>query len=132
MKPTGTSAAAPETYDVVIVGYGPVGRCSLSSRRARTSVLVVERQPETYPLPRAVHVDDETARILQSVGAGPADLPDVYLPYEDGYEWRAADGTAILRLPWGGVGPSGWNLANFIHQPPWRPRSTRRWPTSTP
>ena len=41
----------------------------------------------------------------------------MYLPYEEGYEWRAADGTVILRLPWGGPGLSGWNRSSFIHQP---------------
>ncbi|MFI6357260.1 bifunctional 3-(3-hydroxy-phenyl)propionate/3-hydroxycinnamic acid hydroxylase [Streptomyces sp. NPDC050743] len=109
---------SPDAYDVVVVGYGPVGRMlALKLGRRGHRVLVVERQKTTYSLPRAVHVDDETARILQSVGVGPADLPHLYEPYDDDYEWRAADGTTILRLSWSGAGPSGWNVANFIHQP---------------
>ena len=34
------------------------------------SVTILERQPEPYPLPRAVHFDDEVGRILQSAGIG--------------------------------------------------------------
>ena len=82
---------------------------------------------------RRARGQQEPARILQSVGAGPSDLPTCSCRTEDGYEWRAADGTAILRLPWGGVGLSGWNNSPTSSTSlPWRRRSTRRWPTSTP
>jgi 3-(3-hydroxy-phenyl)propionate hydroxylase len=80
-------------------------------------VLVVERKPAPYPLPRAAHLDDETARILQSVGAGPRAMAHAVEPYDDFYELRNAEGTTLLRLDWSGAGPSGWNVSNFFHQP---------------
>src|SRR5882672_1755299 len=54
-----------EPCDVAIVGYGPVGQtlAILLGQRGR-SVVVLEKQPAAYPLPRAVHFDDEVARIL--------------------------------------------------------------------
>ncbi|RNL87549.1 bifunctional 3-(3-hydroxy-phenyl)propionate/3-hydroxycinnamic acid hydroxylase MhpA [Halostreptopolyspora alba] len=107
-----------DTADVAIVGYGPVGQfLGLSLGRAGYRVAVVERQARAYPLPRAVHFDDEVGRILQGVGLAPDTLPEVVAPYDDFYEWRAADGTALLRLDWRGPGPSGWNVSNFFHQP---------------
>lgn len=104
--------------DVAVVGYGPVGRllALLLGRRGRR-VVVVERQPRAYPLPRAVHFDDEIARILQSLGLAPDALPDVVAPYDDLYEWRAADREPLLRLDWRGLGPSGWHVSHFFHQP---------------
>jgi choline dehydrogenase-like flavoprotein len=43
-----------ESYDVVIVGYGPTG-CMLALKLGRCGrrVLVLERQEAGYPLPRA-------------------------------------------------------------------------------
>jgi 2-polyprenyl-6-methoxyphenol hydroxylase-like FAD-dependent oxidoreductase len=118
---TGSLAPHADTehaYDVVIVGYGPVGRLlAIKLGRRGHHVCVVERQAEAYPLPRAVHMDDETARILQGVDASPTDMADAIEPYNDFYEWRAADGTPLLRLDWSGRGPSGWNVSNFFYQP---------------
>jgi 3-(3-hydroxy-phenyl)propionate hydroxylase len=60
---------APPEVPVVIVGAGPVGLAAaiMLARRGVRS-LVLERYPGPYPLPRAVHVDDEVRRILQQLG----------------------------------------------------------------
>ena len=108
----------PLHADVAVVGYGPVGRLlALLLGRHGKSVVVIERQPSAYPLPRAVHFDDEIGRIFQSVGVPPDSVPDVVAPYDDLYEWRAADRQPLLRLDWRGLGPSGWNVSNFFYQP---------------
>ncbi|ETD33201.1 bifunctional 3-(3-hydroxy-phenyl)propionate/3-hydroxycinnamic acid hydroxylase [Williamsia sp. D3] len=54
---------------VVIVGAGPVGvACALLLAKRGVATVILERHREPYPLPRAVHLDDEVFRILQAVG----------------------------------------------------------------
>ncbi|WNO76896.1 bifunctional 3-(3-hydroxy-phenyl)propionate/3-hydroxycinnamic acid hydroxylase [Streptomyces sp. AM8-1-1] len=54
---------------VVIIGAGPVGvTAALMLARHGVPSIVMERHHDVYPLPRAVVVDDEIRRILQSVG----------------------------------------------------------------
>lgn len=103
--------------DVLIVGYGPVGQfLSIQLAHRGWSVAVVEKWPEAYPLPRAVHFDDEIGRLLQSIGIRPDSNP-VIDPYDNFYTWRNADQEDLLRLDWSGQGRSGWATANFFSQP---------------
>lgn len=58
---------------VLVVGGGPVGVAAaimLGQRGIRT--LVVERHADIYPLPRAVHLDDEIYRVLADMGVAEA------------------------------------------------------------
>jgi 3-(3-hydroxy-phenyl)propionate hydroxylase len=57
-----------EHVPVVVIGAGPTGASAaimLGQRGVRC--LVLERWPEAYPLPRAVHFDDEVFRIFASM-----------------------------------------------------------------
>ncbi|MET3175846.1 UNVERIFIED_ORG: 2-polyprenyl-6-methoxyphenol hydroxylase-like FAD-dependent oxidoreductase/uncharacterized protein YciI [Arthrobacter sp. UYCu721] len=109
---------AAEDFDVIIVGYGPVGRVlALQLGRRGHRVAVVERQLVSYPLPRAVHFDDEIARLLQSLDASPEQMSHAVEAYDDFYEWRNAAGEPLLQLEWRGGGRSGWNTSYFFHQP---------------
>ena len=63
-------------YDVIIVGFGPVGQVAanlLGQRGYRVGVFEVASS--IYNLPRAVHFDAEVMRIFQSVGLAEAVLP---------------------------------------------------------
>ncbi len=110
-----TPGTAPDA-DVVIVGCGPVGlTTAILLGQMERSVIVLERWPEPYPLPRAVHFDHEVARILQSCGIAD-DLRASIEPAEV-YEWRNADGVVLLRFGQVGDGSSGWPAANMFNQP---------------
>ena len=53
--------------DVAIVGLGPVGALLANFLgQAGLSVVVLERDVDIHPLPRAVHFDGETMRIFQA------------------------------------------------------------------
>lgn len=103
--------------DVAVVGYGPVGQLvAILLARAGHRVSVLERWPEAYPLPRAVHFDHEVARILQGAGvmealAGRTEAATIY-------EWRNAAGQVLLRFGRErGTGLCGWPESTMFCQP---------------
>jgi 2-polyprenyl-6-methoxyphenol hydroxylase-like FAD-dependent oxidoreductase len=76
---------------------------------------VFERFQEIYRLPRAVHLDHEIMRVLQSI-----DLADVVakdLVGVDDYQWFGADGELLLRFDRHGLAPSGWEGSYMFFQP---------------
>ncbi len=57
------------SYDVIVVGLGPTGATLANLLgRAGLRVLALDRYHEPYPLPRAIHFDDEVMRIFQTAG----------------------------------------------------------------
>jgi 2-polyprenyl-6-methoxyphenol hydroxylase-like FAD-dependent oxidoreductase len=105
-----------DRYDVAIVGYGPVGQTlAILLAQRGWSVGVFEKQPAPYALPRAVHLDHEVARILQSAGLGD-ELPRLTEP-ADVYEWRNAAGETLLVIESRASGLSGWPESNMFSQP---------------
>ena len=102
--------------DVAIVGYGPVGQAlSALLGRAGHRVLAFERFSEFYRLPRAVHLDHEIMRLLQSLELADA-LAEEMVPVRD-YEWFGADGELVLRFDVEGLARSGWETDYMFFQP---------------
>ncbi|GJF30570.1 3-(3-hydroxyphenyl)propionate hydroxylase [Kitasatospora sp. NE20-6] len=102
--------------DVLVVGAGPVGlACALYLARDGWTVTVLERWPAPYPQPRAVHFDDEVARLLADAGLG-EDIGAFSEP-ADTYEWVNSGRETLLRFDWSGRGASGWPTASMMHQP---------------
>ena len=109
--------AAIEHYDVAIIGYGPTGAV-LANLLALCGlqVMVVERERGIYPLPRAVHFDDETMRVFQTVGIADALRQKIRL--NPGMRFVDGDGTLLLDWPRSQESTQhGWNASYRFHQP---------------
>jgi 3-(3-hydroxy-phenyl)propionate hydroxylase len=111
-----TPAPAGET-EVAIIGLGPVGATLAHLLAAQgLTVRVLEREPAPYPLPRAVHFDEEVMRVFQSIGLAQAILPHTRLSPG----MRFVDAHGRLLLDWSrptGIGLQGWNASYRFHQP---------------
>jgi 2-polyprenyl-6-methoxyphenol hydroxylase-like FAD-dependent oxidoreductase len=108
---------AGDVADVAIVGYGPVGQLlAILMGQRGWRVRVLERWTRAYPLPRAVHLDHEAARILQGAGVMET-LRDRTEPAPL-YEWRNAAGDVLLQIGRDAERSlSGWPESNMFHQP---------------
>lgn len=105
-----------QDYDVIIVGYGPAGLVLASSLGVRGHrVAVVERQRDLYHLPRLTHIDDETARIIQTTGDVELALRDS--SSIDSYIWQNGQGDVLLRVGSADLGPHGYPKDISIFQP---------------
>ncbi len=103
-------------YDVAVVGYGPVGQTlAILLGQRGWKVVVLEKQPAPYPLPRAVHFDHEVGRILQAAGVA-QELARISEPAYI-YEWRNAAGETLLRFGRHAASLSGWPESNMFSQP---------------
>ncbi len=103
--------------DVLISGLGPTGVVlALLLVGMGVKVIAVERSTDVYPLPRAAHFDHEIMRLFQQLGVLD-EIADSIRPAPP-YEFRAADGSVLLRFDPDAVGsPSGWATGYMIHQP---------------
>lgn len=105
-----------DTFDVAIVGYGPVGKgLALMLSRRGYSVSIVERWDEPYPFPRAVCMDHEIRRVMNSLGLAD-ELAKVSAP-SPRYQWFGAQGQMLLDIDWTVESVSGGPEAYFFHQP---------------
>lgn len=104
-----------DNYDVVQVGYGPVGQ-TMAALLAQSGhrVAVFERHRALYGLPRAAGVDHEIMRVLQ--GLGIADSFARRAVPVTGYCWLDTSWKKTFQMDLAHE-MSGWPLANLLYQP---------------
>jgi 3-(3-hydroxy-phenyl)propionate hydroxylase len=112
-------AAAPDarqTRPVIVVGAGPVGTtAALLLADAGIGVVMLERHAAPHPLPRAVHLDDEAARILYRAG-----VADGFLASSrpcSGLRLLDARHQVMAEFGRAATGVHGFPQANMFHQP---------------
>lgn len=106
------------TTDVVIVGCGPVGATlAIALRHHGLDVVVLEKQPDIYHLPRAVSMDDEIRRMYQSWGM--RETVDPMVTPLLGAEFVDVEGNRLLGfdLPEGTVTANGYPPMSMHYQP---------------
>ncbi|KQU28548.1 MULTISPECIES: FAD-dependent monooxygenase [unclassified Rhodococcus (in: high G+C Gram-positive bacteria)] len=101
--------------DVAVVGFGPGGEvlASLLGQRGH-SVVVFEKAPEPYGLPRMSTLDGEIARLLQHTGDPAEALLDAIPQLE--VEIYGADSQRVGTLDWS-ERHSGYPSRLSLHQP---------------
>ena len=109
--------SASVDHDVVVVGLGPTG-ATLANILGEygLDVLVLEREESVYPLPRAVHFDDEAMRVFQSIGLATGIGRDARVNVGT----KFVDANMDLMLDWSRpqeIGPLGWHPSYRFHQP---------------
>ncbi|GAB1265287.1 bifunctional 3-(3-hydroxy-phenyl)propionate/3-hydroxycinnamic acid hydroxylase [Aurantivibrio infirmus] len=104
-------------FDVAIIGCGPVGAMAANLLgKAGLETLVIEKEANPFPLPRAVHLDHEMMRLFQAanvIDKVKADMRDT-----EGHLHVGADHGVIRYM--GTVGldrPFGWSNDYFFYQP---------------
>jgi 3-(3-hydroxy-phenyl)propionate hydroxylase len=113
-----SSAAKPNDYQVVVVGFGPAGAVAaslLGQRGIRT--LAIDRLRTVYDKPRAIAMDHEILRLLDNLGIADRILPHV-APFPASQHFGAA-GQLIRRIdmvpePY----PLGYTPTMVFTQPP--------------
>jgi len=102
---------------VIVVGAGPTG-CTAALLLADSGIPVtlLERYRQPHPLPRAVHLDDEVARVLDRIGVSEGFLarsrPGSGLRLLDGRHRVMAEFSRDQQ-----PGQHGFPQANMFHQP---------------
>ncbi|MFD9892422.1 bifunctional 3-(3-hydroxy-phenyl)propionate/3-hydroxycinnamic acid hydroxylase [Amycolatopsis sp. NPDC059027] len=103
-------------YDVVQIGYGPVGQTMAALLgQCGHRVAVFERWPGLYGRARAGHVDHEIMRIFQSLGIAERIERDMVRATK--YVFRNARGETLLTFDWDADGISGWPSDYIMYQP---------------
>ena len=104
-------------FDVAIIGCGPAGATLANLLGLRgLSVLVLEREPHIYSLPRAIHFDGECMRVFQALGISEALWPQLFI--SPGMKFVDAEGRVLI--DWSRsqqLGPQGWHPSYRFHQP---------------
>ncbi|MEM7348670.1 MAG: bifunctional 3-(3-hydroxy-phenyl)propionate/3-hydroxycinnamic acid hydroxylase [Chloroflexota bacterium] len=103
-------------FDVAILGYGPVG-AALANMLGQygCKTVVLERETDIFPIPRAVHADAETLRIFQAIGLQETMKPALGTYYKR--EYLNAKGEIFFETLVRQTTPYGHREDIYFHQP---------------
>jgi len=108
-----------QTFDVVIIGLGPVGcTAALFLAEAGLQVAAIERDESVYQLPRAVNLDGEIIRAFQRIHRAEAidDLMQSLRP-EDRAGFANSRREWLFGQDFVPFGANGWQPMNMFDQP---------------
>lgn len=104
------------TAPVVIVGAGPTGvTAAIMLAQRGIECVVLDRWTEVYPLPRAVHFDDEVYRIFAELGIA-EEIAEISRP-APGMQLLDPQLRVLADFRRDGVGVHGYPQANMFDQP---------------
>jgi len=103
--------------DVAIIGIGPAGATLANLLgQLNVSVVVIEREAEIYPLPRAIHFDGEVMRVFETAGLRQA-IETISRPGLKGMHFNNAAGeTLLIRAGTSLLGPAVPTTITSINQ----------------
>jgi 3-(3-hydroxy-phenyl)propionate hydroxylase len=105
-------------FDIAIIGYGPIGAllANLLGQFGLT-VVVIEKEQDVYPLPRAIHFDGEVMRVFQTAGLREA-VEAISRPGLRGMHFvNDENETLLIRAGGPLLGPHGCATNYYFHQP---------------
>ena len=107
-----------QKFDCVIVGFGPVGALlSLFLSKLNLRVAVIDKNTEVYPLPRAIHFDEEIMRIFQMVGLSHK-IASIARVGTKGMHFVDDDNNLLMvRTGSNKIGDQGWQKSWYFPQP---------------
>ncbi|KAH8689017.1 hypothetical protein BGW36DRAFT_308974 [Talaromyces proteolyticus] len=109
--------------DVLIVGAGPVGLtlALLLSEYRDYKIIVLERHPALFPLPRAVSLSHDNLRVYDGLGLHDAAFKSAITDIRDSVsnicEFIGASGQTLARIPYNWDSKSGTSSTFALHQP---------------
>ena len=107
-----------KNFDCIVIGYGPVGALlSIFLSKLGLSVAVIDKNLGIYPLPRAIHFDEEVMRIFQMVNLSEK-ISEISRIGTKGMHFVDNEDTVLMeRKGSNALGELGWQKSWYFHQP---------------